>query len=34
MSWQFEQKILKNEENISYLVTPKIQKVRTEIIAI
>ena len=34
MSWKFEQKKLKNEQNISLLVTPETQKARTEIIAI
>ena len=34
MSWKCEQKILKNKESISLLVTTKIQKARTEIIEI
>ena len=36
MSRKFEQKkqLLKNEEKISCLVTPKMQKARTEVIVI
>ena len=33
-SENLSKKVLKNEEQVSYLMTPKTQKVRTEIIAI